>query len=489
MTRYRLDPATRLIDHHDPSGTSVLLGGSPLRLFRVTSAGRQRVVSIIAGDDVTTTPLVERLVDAGVVHPLPDASTDRAAYTTAVIVTHDGDARQLSSLVDACRAAAVARVIVVDDGSEPPIDAAACARADVIRHDANRGPGAARNTGLGATTTEFVVFLDDDIVIGHDATRDDGRQPSRWLRQLLGHFDDTQLAAAAPRVASRRPPTIDETGVPAPFGTTAGATRLERYESDHSPLDLGTAPAVVRPGARVSYVPSAALAVRRRALTEIGGFDTTLRYGEDVDAIWRLVEHGWRCRYEPDVVVEHEPRRSWAAWARQRFHYGTSAAPLARRHPGAVTPVRMNGWTVAVWTLVAMRRPATAVALAAWTAVALDRRVPGLGRRQAARLAVLGHAQSGRLLAAAVRRVWWPIAAVAATRSRTARLIAAAACVALFFDRPTKLGDAGLRVVDDMCYGAGVWTGMLRSGDAGPLIPEVTPWPGPAGASEYGLRT
>ena len=79
----------------------------------------------------------------------------------------------------------------------------------------------------------------------------------------------------------------------------------------------------MRPGSRVSYVPTAALLVRRSALDSVaiddaaipapghlagpgplssrGVFDPALRYGEDVDLIWRLHDAGWRVRYEPSV--------------------------------------------------------------------------------------------------------------------------------------------------------------------------------------------
>ena len=75
-----------------------------------------------------------------------------------------------------------------------------------------------------------------------------------------------------------------------------------------------TEPARVAAGTRVSYVPAAALVVRTEALRAIGGFDETLRVGEDVDAVWRLIDAGYRCRYEPSVVVHHRPRSTLSAW-------------------------------------------------------------------------------------------------------------------------------------------------------------------------------
>ena len=159
-----------------------------------------------------------------------------------------------------------------------------------------------------------------------------------WLDRLLGHFADERVAAVAPRVMA---------------APASGA--IARYELDHSPLDLGAQPARVAPGTRVSYVPAAALVARTAIIREVGGFDERLRTGEDVDLVWRLVGAGHRVRYEPAVVVTHDPRATWRAWAAQRIGYGASAAPLARRHPGAVAPVRVSGWTVAVWGLLAGR--------------------------------------------------------------------------------------------------------------------------------------
>lgn len=57
-------------------------------------------------------------------------------------------------------------IIVVDDASIDPIDPAALAAVDprvrVIRHEINRGGGAARNTGIDAARGEFIAFLDAD---------------------------------------------------------------------------------------------------------------------------------------------------------------------------------------------------------------------------------------------------------------------------------------------------------------------------------------
>src|SRR3954454_22918442 len=57
-------------------------------------------------------------------------------------------------------------VIVVDDGSSPPItlppELASDPRARVVRKERTAGPGAARNTGLTLAAGEWAGFLDSD---------------------------------------------------------------------------------------------------------------------------------------------------------------------------------------------------------------------------------------------------------------------------------------------------------------------------------------
>src|SRR5207248_6540644 len=151
----------------------------------------------------------------------------------------------------------------------------------------NGGPAAARNTGLAAVLTGFVAFLDSDCV----------PEPG-WLQRLLPHFGDPAVGAVAPRIVPHQ----------------EGTTWLGRYEGASSTLDMGARPSIVRPGARVSYVPGAALLVRRAAAG--AGFAEEMRVGEDVDFAWRLAEAGWRGRYEPAAARGHQHRvrrRGWFA--------------------------------------------------------------------------------------------------------------------------------------------------------------------------------
>lgn len=60
----------------------------------------------------------------------------------------------------------VHEIIVVDDGSDPPISLGFLSDQDVdvrlLRHDTNTGPAAARNTGLKYSKSKWISFLDSD---------------------------------------------------------------------------------------------------------------------------------------------------------------------------------------------------------------------------------------------------------------------------------------------------------------------------------------
>src|SRR5581483_5898215 len=151
-----------------------------------------------------------------------------------------------------------------------------------------------------------------------------------------------------------------------------------------------------------------------------------LRFGEDVDFVWRLVESGATVRYEPGALAVHPPRASLRAWTMQRFDYGTSAAPLAARHGSAVAPLVVSRWSAAAWALIGLGAPAAGTALAAATTALLAERLEALDHpwTEAVRLAGRGHLFAGAQVADAVRRVWWPLAVAGLPSRRVRRALA-----------------------------------------------------------------
>jgi len=404
--------------------------------------------------------LARRLLDAGAAHPdFTGAGLEfpGAADVTVVIPVRDRHAeldRCLAGLRD------LPHVTVVDDASADPVAIKRIAEghgATVIRRPVNGGPGAARNTGLRAAGTEVVAFLDSDCV----------PRPG-WLENLLPHFADPAVGAVAPRIVPHE----------------HGNGWLARYEGASSTLDMGARPSVVRPGSRVSYVPGAALAVRRQAAGD--GFRDGMYVGEDVDFVWRLAAAGWRVRYEPRAAMGHDHRVTFRAWFSRRSDYGTSAAALEELHPGSVRPLYASWWTVGAWAAALAGRPLTAAALTGAATALLSRRLAQVtGERSAAselalRLAGGGTVAAGRPLGSAISRTWWPVAIPAALAVRKLRLPVAALILAPplldWADRKPPLDPAryvAARLLDDAAYSLGVWQGCFTRRTVRPLLPAV----------------
>lgn len=457
------DPGTR----RSADGRS-LLGGAPMRLLRFSEDGAGAVDRVLHGGSVPATGpdavVARRLLDAGMAHPRPGRMPE---LSVSVVIPVRDHAAELAALLGALRPPAGSEVVVVDDGSgdhAAVIDAVA-GRATVLRHATSLGPGSARDTGWRAATGDVIVFVDADV------------EPlPGWLEPLLAHLADPTVGMVAPRVRSRPGPSL-----------------LERYERHRSPLDLGDREARVVPRGRVSYVPTAALVCRRRVLDDLDGFDAAMRSGEDVDLVWRAVAAGWAVRYEPAVQVVHRPRADWAALVRQRVSYGSAAAPLDQRHPGAVAPVELNAWSLVAWLLVALggRRGAVAgLGIGAGSTLALAPKLRGRFDRPvqtAVQLAGGGTVQAGTWLARSLWRAWLPLALAGSLRSRRVRRVTAlAAVVPALVDRRRSAEEVPvdplrwtvLHALDQAAYCAGVWRGAVRCRSARALLPRLTGIPG-----------
>ncbi|MBY8862404.1 mycofactocin biosynthesis glycosyltransferase MftF [Nocardia sp. CA2R105] len=440
----------------------LLVGGSPLRLVRLSRAGAELLGRWLdgapIGDDPAARTLARRLLDAGVIHPVGGGRVHTTADVTLVIPVRDNPAGVQRLLA---RTRSLRHHLVVDDGSRPPATAAH------LRHDTPQGPAAARNTGWREARTDLIAFVDSDV-----------EPETGWLDALVPLFDDPAVAAVAPRVRAT-------TDTPVPRTTAL----LSHYEATRCALDMGATQGVVRPLSRIGYVPSAALLVRRSALRAVGGFDERLRFGEDVDLVWRLADAGFLIRYHPGAVVRHRPRRTLRAWLTQRFDYGTSAAALARRHPGRLACASVKPWSAVIWALLVTGRPLPAgIAAVTTTAVAQHRlRRHGLPPAVACSIAGRGHLLGGRALADAVRRTWWPLALLTRT-GRRAVLVALLplAVEAVAGRRPPSWWL--LRLAEDLAYSAGVWAGCLRARTLAPLLPDLAARPGASTAPEKRAR-
>lgn len=463
---YRLEAAP---DLRTLANGRILLGGAPFTIMRLSAAGAETTRAWFRGDSVSKATshqaLARRLLAAGMVSPRWEPDTSQAAMTVIIPVKDDqaGLDDTLAQLLQhanaPCGPPGTPRVVVVDDGSATPVTCAYHG-VTIYRNETSTGPGQARQLGLAEIDTPVVAFVDAGV-----------RVTAADLATIAHHFDDPMVVAAAPRIRS-----------------SPAAHLVGRYDEHRSPLDLGPMASLVGPGKQVPYVPTACLIARTAAVEAAGGFDPDLRYGEDVDLVWRLGAAG-AIRYCPDVEALHPPRPTVGRMASQRASYGSAAAPLALRHGEAVAPAKLSGWSVLVTLLVLLGHPAKALVAWAWTASALRPKIEPMpdATVEAVMLTGRGHWYGGLSLLTAVSRTWMPFVAFAAlilpSQRRRLTWLAVAALARRLIDGPRRPGaavvDVALGAVDDLSYCAGVWQGAVHSRSAASLKPVMTSWPKP----------
>lgn len=456
----------------------IVAGGSPWRLsqlhpvahafiHKLRAAGAQGLELRNSRDRA----IGRVLLDRGLAHPVNQG--EFPPFDPQTIVPFLGSADELEATLTRLGGRGV---IVIDDGSASPKELERVAVAHgtlLIHHETNMGPASARNTGAKATDAELIAFIDSDCT-----------PPPNWAIHLSDHFRDPAVGLVAARVQT----TVERT------------TALKRYESVRSSLDMGAEEELVKPGARLGFVPSAAIVVRRKALDSVP-FDAALRLGEDVDIVWRLDQAGWLVRYDPSVVVGHAMRDGFRAWAKRKFEYGTSAPQLDERHNGYLTPAQISAWNLTALAAAGWGSPTGSIFILLMATFGLKRHMRNLPSptRVAARVVAQGFVSDSVAIGHLLRREWWPIGATClalSPRSRFARLGALCMIAPIVFDwarHPAALDPiryVGLRLIDDAAYGSGVCVASIRERRMGPLSPTVKwPWRGPARLRKRSSKT
>jgi mycofactocin system glycosyltransferase len=250
-------------------------------------------------------------------------------------------------------------LIVVDDGSrDNSKDVAASFGALVLDSGGTgMGPAAARNCGSRSASGELLAFIDSDCIAS-----------TQWLEELVGLFDDPEVAAVGGLVDGMHTSSF-----------------LDRYELVMSSLTLGNRERSGQQGEDTFYLPSCNMLVHSAAFRTAAGFDPELHVGEDVDLSWRLRDTGYRIIYMPKGRVGHEHRNAFLPFIRRRFQYGTSEAMLQILHPirhkkMVVPPVLAAALIISIAAIVAFS-PVLAI-----TALALMATDSFLSRRRLARM-------------------------------------------------------------------------------------------------------
>jgi glycosyltransferase involved in cell wall biosynthesis len=215
--------------------------------------------------------------------------------------------RQLSQLLNSLARleydAGRYEVIVVDDGGSVSLTKIVSRFSELLNltvlRQKNAGPAAARDFGVQHSQGEYLAFTDDDCVPRSD-----------WLRALA------QQLAVSPGSACG--------------GKTTNALKDNPYSaSTQSLLDSLHQSRHFRYGRQ--FFTANNMAVPRLRFLGIGGFDPTLRFGEDRDFCDRWVSAGYRLIYAPEAVVDHYHFLNLCSFVRLHYSYGQGTSQFWRR--------------------------------------------------------------------------------------------------------------------------------------------------------------
>ena len=208
-------------------------------------------------------------------------------------------------------------VVVVEDGSTVPCKEVCDKYADKlpVRYfmKPNSGPGQSRNYGAEKSNGDYLIILDSDVVLpdGYLAAVDKELQANPC--DAFGGADASHPSfTPVQKAISYSMTSFFTTG-----GIRGGKKKLDKF-----------------------YPRSYNMGIRREVYQQLGGF-SKMRFGEDIDFSYRIVEAGYECRLFPDAWVWHKRRTDLKKFFRQVYNSGIARINLEKRHPGTMKLVHL----------------------------------------------------------------------------------------------------------------------------------------------------
>ena len=215
-------------------------------------------------------------------------------------------------------------VIIVEDGSQKPCKDVCDKYASILDLHYylknNSGPGQSRNYGVERAHGEYVIILDSDVVL-----------PEGYLAAVNAQLHSSFLIphssfceawggpdAAHPSFTPvQKAISYSMTSFFTTGGIRGGKAKLDKF-----------------------YPRSFNMGIRRDVYQQLGGF-SKMRFGEDIDFSYRIVEAGYMPRLFPDAWVWHKRRTDFRKFFRQVYNSGIARINLEKRHPGTMKLVHL----------------------------------------------------------------------------------------------------------------------------------------------------
>ena len=207
-------------------------------------------------------------------------------------------------------------VVIVEDGSEKTCKDVCDKYADILvlhyYYKENSGPGQSRNYGAERAQGDWLIILDSDVVLPPDYMQAVEKNINCQLAAFGGPDAAHPSFTPVQKAISYSMTSFFTTG-----GIRGGKKKLDKF-----------------------YPRSFNMGIRKDVYLQLGGF-SKMRFGEDIDFSYRIVEAGHQPQLFPDAWVWHKRRTDFRKFFRQVYNSGIARINLEKRHPGTMKLVHL----------------------------------------------------------------------------------------------------------------------------------------------------
>jgi glycosyltransferase involved in cell wall biosynthesis len=263
-------------------------------------------------------------------------------------------------------------VVIVEDGSQKPCKDVCDKFADILDLHyyvkENGGPGQARNYGAERAKGEWLIILDSDVVL-----------PKGYLQAVENglsvecRVESVEFAAAKNKAEASSDDSNHNSTLYTLHSTLAAFGGPDASHPSFTPVQKAISYSMtsffttggIRGGKKKLdkfYPRSFNMGIRRDVYLKLGGF-SKMRFGEDIDFSYRIVEAGYNPQLFPDAWVWHKRRTDFRKFFRQVYNSGIARINLEKRHPGTLKLVHLlpTVFTVGVIALILLAAVARAM--------------------------------------------------------------------------------------------------------------------------------
>ena len=246
-------------------------------------------------------------------------------------------------------------VIIVEDGSKKPCKDVCDKYAGILDlhyyYKENSGPGQSRNYGAERAQGDWLIVLDSDVVLPESyLLAVDNRLKMKNERYDYNSGKDSD--SKTDHISHLSSFILNIAAWGGPDASHPSFTPVQKAISYSMTSFFTTGGIRGGKGKKLDkfFPRSFNMGIRREVYQQLGGF-SKMRFGEDIDFSYRIVEAGYKTALIPEAWVWHKRRTDFRKFFRQVYNSGIARINLEKRHPGTLKLVHLLPMVFTVGTL------------------------------------------------------------------------------------------------------------------------------------------